>query len=130
MASKRNENVLTSEFLAELYNCAITNNQICSVVTRYMEDSFLPDQQYQMLNTALKSYFSEYKTAPQYGIITQRLATSRAVSELLEEIRDIATSTDPDGIRDQFEEYLKLVQFKRSSRLSASSMKMVPVLMR
>lgn len=113
MASKRNENVLTSEFLAELYNCAITNNQICSVVTRYMEDSFLPDQQYQMLNTALKSYFSEYKTAPQYGIITQRLATSRAVSELLEEIRDIATSTDPDGIRDQFEEYLKLVQFKK-----------------
>ena len=113
MAGKRNENVLTSEFLAELYNCAITNNQICSVVTRYMEDSFLPDQQYQMLNSALKSYFSEYKTAPQYGIITQRLASSRAVSELLEEIRDCATSTDPDGIRDQFEEYLKLVQFKK-----------------
>lgn len=113
MAGKKNENVLTSDFLAELYNCAITNNQICSVVSRYMEDSFLPDQQYQLLNEALKSHFNEYKTAPQYGIITQRLASSRAVSELLEEIRDIASSTDPDGIRDQFEEYLKLVQFKK-----------------
>ena len=116
MAGKKNENVLTAEFLAELYNCAITNNQICSVVVRYMEDSFLPDQQYQMLNSALKSYFMEYKTAPQYGIITQRLASSRAVSELLEEIREVATSVDPDGIRDQFEEYLKLVQFKKIFR--------------
>ena len=113
MAGKKNENVLTAEFLAELYNCAITNNQICSVVCRYMEDSFLPDQPYQLLNGALKSYFNEYKTAPQYGIISQRLASSRAVSELLEEIRDTATSVDPNGIRDQFEEYLKLVQFKK-----------------
>ena len=113
MAGKKNDNVLTSEFLAELYNCAITNNQVCSVVSRYMEDTFLPDQQYQMLNSALKSYFAEYKTAPQYGIITQRLSSSRAVSELLEEIREVATSVDVDGIRDQFEEYLKLVQFKK-----------------
>lgn len=113
MAAKKNDNVLTSEFLAELYNCAITNTQICSVVSKYMEDSFLPDQQYQMLNAALKSYFSEYKTAPQYGIIIQRLSTSRAVSELLEEIRDTSSGADVDGIRDQFEEYLKLVQFKK-----------------
>jgi len=113
MAGKKNENVLTSEFLAELYNCAITNNQICSVVSRYMEDQFLPDPQYQLLNVTLKSYFNEYKTAPQYGIISQRLSSSRAVSELLEEIREVSTSVNPEGIRDQFEEYLKLVQFKK-----------------
>lgn len=113
MANKRHDNVLTAEFLAELYNYAITNNQICSVVCQHMEDAFLPDQQYQMLNATLKSYYNEYKTAPQYGIITQRLASSRAVSELLEEIRDTATSVDADAIRDQFEEYLKLVQFKK-----------------
>ena len=76
MAGKKNENVLTSEFLAELYNCAITNNQICSVVSRYMEDVFLPDPQYQLLNATLKSYYNEYKTAPQYGIISQRLSSS------------------------------------------------------
>lgn len=113
MASRRNDNVLTAEFLAELYNYAITNNQICSAVCQHMEDTFLPDQQYQMLNATLKSYYNEYKTAPQYGVITQRLSSSRAVSELLEEIRDTATSVDVDAIRDQFEEYLKLVQFKK-----------------
>ena len=90
MAKKKNENVLTVEFLAELYNCAITNNQICSAVVRYMEDTFLPDQQYQMLNSALKSYYNEYKSAPQYGIIMQRLSSSRAGSELLDEIRETA----------------------------------------
>ena len=113
MAGKKNENVLTSEFLAELYNCAITNNQVCSVVCRYMEDSFLPDSQYQLLNSTLKGHFNEYKTAPQYGIISQRLSSSRAVSELLEEIKEVATSVNPESIRDQFEEYLKLVQFKK-----------------
>lgn len=116
MSSKKNDNVLTSEFLAELYNCAITNNQICAVVAKYMEDSFLPDQQYQMLNATIKSYYLDYKTAPQYGIITQRLSSSRAVSELLEEIKEVATNTDVDGVRDQFEEYLKLVQFKKIFR--------------
>lgn len=113
MASKKSENVLTSEFLAELYNSAITNNQICAVVARYMEDVFLPDQQYQMLNTTLKNYYNEYKTAPQYGIITQRLSASRAASELLEEIKEVSTGVDADSVRDQFEEYLKLVQFKK-----------------
>lgn len=116
MSSKKNDNVLTSEFLAELYNCAITNNQICAVVAKYMEDSFLPDQQYQMLNATIKSHYLDYKTAPQYGIITQRLSSSRAVSELLEEIKEVATNTDVDGVRDQFEEYLKLVQFKKIFR--------------
>lgn len=113
MGTKKNENVLTADFLAELYNCAITNTQICAAVCRYMEDKFLPDQQYQMLNAALKSYYFEYKAAPNYGIITQRLANSRSVSELLDEIRDTARGTSPEGIRDQFEEYLKLVQFKK-----------------
>jgi len=116
MATKKNENVLTVDFLAELYNSAITNSQICSAVARYMDDAFLPDQQYQMLNSTLKSYYNEYKTAPQYGIITQRLASSRAASELLEEIREVATCKDADSIRDQFEEYLKLVQFKKILR--------------
>lgn len=116
MAGRKNDNVLTSEFLAELYNCAITNNQICSVVSRYMEDTFLPDQQYQMLNSALKSYFAEYKTAPGYGLISQRLSTSRAVSELLEEIKEVASNTNTESIRDQFEEYLKLVRFKQIMR--------------
>lgn len=111
--TKKNENVLTEGFLAELYNAAITDNYICSVVATHMKDEYLPDQQYQQLTAALKQYFHDYKTAPQYGVMEQLVSSSRAVTELLEEIRDLSSNADVDGLRDQFEAYLKLVRFKK-----------------
>ena len=111
--AKKNENILTEGFLAELYNSAITNDYMCSVVTQYMQDAFLPSREYQTLNDALKKYFKEYKMAPKYGMIEQICATSRATSELLDEVRNLATDVEPASLRDQFEKYLKLVQFKK-----------------
>ena len=78
--AKKSDNVLTEGFLAELYNAAITDNYICSVVCNHMKDEFLPDQQYQQLTAALKRYFLEYKMAPQYGVLEQMLSQTRAVS--------------------------------------------------
>lgn len=111
--ARKIENVLTEGFLAELYNAAITDNYICSVVTNHMKDEYLPDQQYQQLTAALRRYFAEYKMAPQYGVLEQMLSQTRAVSELLDEIRETSAGTDLDALRDQFEDYLKLVRFKR-----------------
>lgn len=111
--AQKTDNVLTEGFLAELYNAAITDNYICSVVTHYMKDEYLPDQQYQQLTAALKRYFIEYKMAPKYGVLEQMLSQTRAVSELLDEIRETSTNTEPNALRDQFENYLKLVRFKR-----------------
>lgn len=112
--SKTNENVLNEEFLAELYNSAITSNYMCSVVCQHMKDEFLPDKEYQQLNEALKKHFEKYRLAPKYTIIKQELASSRAMQELLDEIKETAQSTDEEAIRDGFENYLKLVQFKRA----------------
>lgn len=111
--TKKNENVLTEGFLAELYNAAITDNYMCSVVTTYMRDEYLPDQQYQQLTAALRRYFHDYKTAPGYGILEQMVSNSRAVTELVEEIHESSDDTDMDGLRDQYESYLKLVRFKK-----------------
>ena len=111
--ARKSDNILTEGFLAELYNSAITNDYMCSVVTQYMQDAFLPSREYQTLNDALKKYFKDYKMAPKYGVIEQICATSRATSELLDEIRNLATDVDPSSLRDQFEKYLKLVQFKK-----------------
>lgn len=111
--AKKNENILTEGFLAELYNSAIMNDYMCSVVTQYMQDTFLPSREYQALNDALKKYFKEYKMAPKYGMIEQICSTSRATSELLEEVRNLSTDVEPASLRDQFEKYLKLVQFKK-----------------
>lgn len=111
--ARKTDNVLTEGFLAELYNAAITDNYVCFVVTNYMKDEYLPDQQYQQLTAALKRYFMKYKMAPQYGVLEQMLSKTRAVSELLDEIRETSTDAEPDALRDQFESYLKLVRFKR-----------------
>jgi hypothetical protein len=111
--ARKSDNILTEGFLAELYNSAITNDYMCSVVTQYMQDAFLPSREYQTLNDALKKYFKDYKMAPKYGMIEQICATSRATSELLDEIHNLATDVEPASLRDQFEKYLKLVQFKK-----------------
>ena len=107
------KNVLTEEFLAELYNAAFDNDYLCSVICQYMDDEYLPDKQYQMLNNALKSFFAKHKAAPRYGVIRQILSSSRAVAELFDEIKSMARGADINALRDQFENYLKLVKFKR-----------------
>lgn len=111
--TRKNENVLTEGFLAELYNAAITDSYVCSIVTTHMKDEYLPDQQYQQLTAALRRYYLDYKVAPQYGVLEQILSHSRAVSELLDEIKELSTDTDTEALRDQFESYLKLVRFKK-----------------
>ena len=110
---KEIKNVLTEEFLAELYNAAFDNDYLCSVICQYMEDEYLPDKQYQMLNNALKTFYREHKSAPRYGVIKQILSSSRAVTELFDDIKSMASGADPDALRDQFENYLKLVKFKK-----------------
>lgn len=111
--AKRNDNVLTEDFLMELYNAAITDNYISGIVSTHMKDEYLPDQQFQQLNESLKRYFGDYKTAPGYGILRQMSSKSRAVSELLDEIQERSTNANNDALRDQFEAYLKLIRFKK-----------------
>lgn len=107
------KNVLTEEFLAELYNAAFDNDYLCSVIYMYMLDEYLPDKQYQMLNNALKSYYQKHKAAPRFGVIRQILSSSRAVMELFDEIKSMARGADTTALLDQFENYLKLVRFKK-----------------
>lgn len=113
MAKSNKENVLTEEFLMELYNCAITDNHICAVVSQYMKDEFLPDSTFKLVNNSLKKFFIENKIAPKYGVFRQIVASSRAASELLDEIQELSTDVDPNSVCKQLERYLKLVQFKQ-----------------
>lgn len=110
---KKNDNVLTEEFLAELYNAAINNNYVCSSVCQYMEDSFLPDREYQTLHSALKKFWKTYEKAPKMTVIKQELSASKAVMSLIEEIQETAQGADPDIIIEQFESFLKATKFKK-----------------
>lgn len=106
-------NCLTEEYLAELYNAAFDNDYLCSIVSQYMKNEYLPDRQYQTLNDVLRRHYAEYKTAPRYAIVRQTLGSSRSMLELLDEIKEMAQGAEIDALRVQFENYLKLAQFKK-----------------
>lgn len=110
------DNVLTPEFLCELYNCAFDNDYMCSIIFQHMDDTYLPDKQYQVLNASLKSFYKEHKVAPKYTLVRQMMSGSRAVLQLLDEIKETARGAAPDALRKQFESYLKQQFFKRAYR--------------
>ena len=107
-------NVLTEEYLAELYNAAMDNSYLCGVVVRYMKNEYLPDRHYQTLNGVLSSHYKEYRSAPTYPIVRQMLSGSRGALELLDEIKDFAKGSEEKALLMQFENYLKLAEFKRA----------------
>lgn len=108
------KNVLTVEYLRQLYWGAINNSFVCSAVSQHMESELLPTQDFQTLHEAIKKHFVTHKDAPKYGIIKQTVASSRAVTELLEEIHDDAQDIEPEVLLEQLEEYLKLTMFQRA----------------
>lgn len=107
-------NVLTEEYLAELYNAAFDNDYLCSIVVQHMKNDYLPDKHYQTLNDTLRSHYNTYNAAPTYAVIRQTLSSSRSMLELLDEIKDFAKCADEAALRNQFENYLKLAKFKKS----------------
>ena len=107
-------NVLTEEYLAELYNAAFDNDYLCSIVVQHMKNDYLPDKHYQTLNDTLRSHYNTYTAAPTYAVIRQTLSSSRSMLELLDEIKDFAKGADEAALRNQFENYLKLAKFKKS----------------
>lgn len=116
MAKNDVNNVLTPEFLCELYNCAFDNDYMCSVLYRYMDDIYLPDRDFQALNSSLKAFYREHNQAPKYGVIRQMMSSSRAALELLDEIKTTAEGASLEALRGQFEAYLKQQSFKKMYR--------------
>lgn len=111
---KKEENVLTEEYLADLFWGAINNNQACTAVVEYMKPEYLPGKDFQTILEAISSFYTAYHHAPKYGILRQKLDTNQSATELLEDIKDTANDIEPDELLEQFETYLKMVMFKKS----------------
>lgn len=109
----REDNVLTEDFLFELYYASFTYDYVCSLVCRYMQKSYLPGRDFQALQGYLNKYFAEHKSAPTLNIISQIVSVNREVSSLLTDIKDCAEGVEPDIVLEQFEEYLRQVKFQK-----------------
>lgn len=112
--AKDKGNVLTEDFLFELYYGCFQYDYVCGLVCTYMENSYLPGRDFQSLQTYLRKYYKEHKSAPTLNIISQIVSMNREVTALLNDIKDCAEGVEADVILEQFEEYLRNVKFQKT----------------
>lgn len=110
----KEDNVLTEEFLFELYYACFTYDYVCSLVCEHMQKSYLPSRDFQALQGYLCKYFAEHKSAPTFNIISQIVSVNREVAALLKDIDDCAEGVEPEIILEQFENYLRQVKFQKT----------------
>ena len=110
----KEDNVLTEDFLFELYYACFTYDYVCSLVCEYMQKSYLPGRDFKALQGYLCKYFAEHKSSPTLNIISQIVSVNREVSALLEDIKDCAEGVEPEIILEQFENYLRQVKFQKT----------------
>lgn len=112
MANQTN-NVLTEEFLMDLFYTCMENEYILAVVMEYVQKEYLPDRDFIALHNCLSSYYKEYKKAPSFSILKQMIANNKSVLMLLEDIYDSASSVETEQLLGQLENYIKQVKFQK-----------------
>lgn len=110
----KENNVLTEDFLFELYYGCFTYDNVCAMVCAHMQKSYLPARDFQLLHGYLCKYYSEHKSAPTLNIISQIVAMNKEASMLIDDIKESATGVEADIILEQLEEYLRQVKFQKT----------------
>lgn len=112
--AREKDNVLTEDFLFELYYGCFQYDYVCNLVCEYMDKTYLPGRDFQSLQTYLCKYYKEHKSAPTLNIISQIVSMNKEVTALLNDIKDCAEGVEPDIILEQFEDYLRNVKFQKT----------------
>ena len=107
-------NVLTEEYLYELFFGCFEYDYVCGTVCEYMHQEYLPGRDYQSLLKYIKAYYKEHKSAPTSNIMAQIASSDRNVISLLRDIKDSAECATAEAIIEQFEEYIRQVRFQKT----------------
>lgn len=110
MAHTLNSDILSEEFLIDLYRSCFTNDNILSLVCTHIKTEYLPDKDFIVLHNALKTYFRQSKTRPLPSVIRQAVASKRSVSALLDEILDDSYEIECQQILQGLEDYIRQVR--------------------
>lgn len=113
MAKKKSNDVLTEEFLYDLYSACVQYDFVCDTVMQHLKSSYLPTRDFQILHTQLSNYFKKYKGIPSIGVLKQRVASNPSVCELLDNVHN-DKELNPDVILSELEEYIQLVTFQKT----------------
>lgn len=114
MATQRENNLLTEEFLEDLYYTCLNNDYILALVVEYLEPKLLPDREFQTLHKAMRDYYKKTKRIPSFSVLKQSIAKHRAAVELLDRIDSSAYIIEVDDALTQLETYIKQVKFQQA----------------
>ena len=114
MATRQNNNVLTEEFLMDLFFTCMNNDYVLAVVMEQIKKSYLPDRDFISLFNQLKVYYKEYKKAPTYSILGQSVSRQKSVAALLDDIYDSGNELGTEQALEQLENYIKQVRFQQA----------------
>ena len=89
--AKQTSNVLTEEFLMDLFYTCMENDYILAVVMEHVRKEYLPDRDFITLHSCLRSYYKDYKKAPTFSILKQMIANNKSAVSLLDDIYDSAS---------------------------------------
>ena len=114
MAAQRENNLLTEEFLEDLYYTCMNNDYILALVVEHLEPKLLPDREFQTLHKAMRDYYKKTKRIPSFSVLKQSIAKHRAAVELLDRIDTSAYIIEVDDALTQLETYIKQVKFQQA----------------
>lgn len=113
MAAKQIDNVLTEEFLMDLFRTCMSNDYVLAIVVEHIRQEYLPDKDFITLHRCLRSYYKDYKKIPEYSILKQMIAHNKSTVSLLEDIYTTSNVLDTERVLKQLESYIKQVRFQR-----------------
>lgn len=113
MASQ-SSNVLSEEFLMDLYYTCITDSYTLAAVATNIRKEDLPDRSFIKLHTCLTSYFKEYKQSPKFSIIKQMVANDQGAAHLLDDIFETTSEPESKQVLERLEDYIKRVRFQKA----------------
>lgn len=118
MATRQNNNVLTEEFLMDLFFTCMNNDYVLAVVMEQVKKSYLPDRDFISLFNQLRTYYKEYKKPPTYSILGQAVSRQKSVAALLDDIYESGNELGTEQALEQLENYIKQVRFQQAYKES------------
>lgn len=108
MAEKKQ--VLSDNFLVELFKSCINNQNVLEVVNIHLQDHFLPSDDYKKMWKSIKDSFLLTNKSPSIGILNEKLKDDQSALKLLLDIKKCKIP-DVDQVFSTFEVFIKEVRF-------------------
>lgn len=112
MATNNKTNVLSEEFLMDLFRTAMEDKRVLGAICQHVENKYLPDRDSQTLLKVLRQYYNKNNKVPPFSVIREMISGNRGAVSLLEDIFDTSEPLETAECLSMLEEYIKRTKFQ------------------